>query len=264
MKGYLMWSEWGSQRLAVDLFSNTRRNPANAQYKRRKLYFNILPRINGPQTYQRRVPIDDWDTRVHRRISRAAQRGMTGKQGWAWFDNSLDRGYILYLTSVPGLKEFEPVEDVEPVLIDALRAIHPPGREEGEGRFRPYGGSQNWVGKTDYDGEDDAGRWEVIAVAHGPTDFVAVEAECVVSGVATEFRPPYWRAQPYQGLTMRFPDKQALVSLALDFPEQYTLTRAALIEEGLGCDLEGPTASGNGAAASKRGRTDRLGQQMAS
>ena len=65
MKGYLLWSEWKRLGLAVDLYSNTWRNPANAQYKRQKLYLNILPRINGRQVYQRHVPIDDRDDKVH-------------------------------------------------------------------------------------------------------------------------------------------------------------------------------------------------------
>jgi len=143
MRGYLLWSERDRKGLAVDLFSNTWRNPANAQYKRQKLYTNILPRINGPQIYQRRVPIDDWDKTVHRRISRALQRATTGDQGWMWFDNALERGYIFYLTSAPGIAGFEPVENVRHTLIDALKSIHPPDRDEGERRFRPYGGSKN-------------------------------------------------------------------------------------------------------------------------
>jgi hypothetical protein len=231
MKGYLLWSERDRQGLAVDLFSNTWRNPANAQFKRQKLYFNILPRISGTQTYQLQVPIDDWDNKVHRRIPRAIQRAMSEIHGWLWVDNALDRGYVLYLTNVPGLKGFQPVEDVRPVLIDALRSIHPPERDEEEGRFHPYGGSQNWVGKAEGTSEEDAGRWEIIAVAQGPTDFARVEAECVVSRVATEYRRPYWRGQPYHGLAMRHPNKEALVAFAQGFPEHYTLTRAALIDE---------------------------------
>jgi hypothetical protein len=230
VKGYLLWSERDRQGLAVDLFSNTWRNPANAQYKRQKLYFNILPRINGPQIYQRRVPIDDWDHKAHRRISKAIQRAKKEEQGWLRFDNRLERGYILYLTDVPGLSGFEPVEDVRPVLIDALKSIHPPGHDEAEGRFHPYGGSQNWVGQAEDAGEEDAGPWEIIAVAQGPTDFAGVEAECVVSGVATEYKPPFWRGQPHHGLAMRHPNKEAFVAFAQSLSEQYTLTKAALTD----------------------------------
>ena len=103
VKGYLLWSERNLKGIAVDLFSNTWRNAANAQYKRQKLYFNIFPRIHGPQIYQRLVPIDDWDSKLHKRISRAIQRASTELQGWLWFDNALKRGYILYLTSTHGL-----------------------------------------------------------------------------------------------------------------------------------------------------------------
>jgi len=228
MKGYLLWSDRDRKALAVDLLSNTWRNTANAQFKRQKLYTNILPRINGPQIFQRRVPVDDWDKTLHKSISRAMQRAATKDQGWMWFDNALKRGYFLYLTSTPGLAGFEPVEDVRPILIDALKSIHPPGRDEGEGRFHPYGGSQNWVGKAEDTGEGDAGRWEIIAVANGPTDFVAVEAECVVSGVHTEFQAPFWRAQPYQGLAMRHSSKESFVAFAEGFPDQYTLTKAGM------------------------------------
>ena len=229
MKGYLLWSERARKGLAVDLFSNTWRNQANAQFKRQKLYYNILPRINGPRIYQCRVPVDDWDSKVHRRLSRAIQRATREDHGWLWIDNSLNRGYFLYLTNAPGLAGFEPVGDARPILIDALKSIHPPERDEQGGRFHPYGGSQNWVGKAEDAGEEDAGRWEIIAVAQGPTDFVGVEVECVVSGIETEYQPPYWRGQPYQGLAMRHRSKESFVAFAQGFPEKYTFTKAALM-----------------------------------
>ena len=65
----------------------------------------------------------------------------------------------------------------------------------------------------------------------GATDFVGVEAECVVAGVKTEFERPYWRAQPYNGLAMRHGSKEAFVEFAQGFPEQYTLTKAALTDQ---------------------------------
>jgi len=232
MQSVILWSDRDSKSIVADWYSNTWRNPVNAQFKRQKLYFNILPRVNGPQIYRLRIPIDDWDKKSHgrikRRIQRAIQRSESEDQGWMWFDNGLDRGYYLYLTSVPGLAGFEPVDDVKPVLIDALESIHPPGRDEGEERFRPYGGSKNWVGKAEETGDEDANRWEIIAVANRPTDFIAVEVECVVSGVETESQPPYWRAQPHEGLAMRHGTKEAAVKFAMLFPEVYTLTKAAL------------------------------------
>ena len=138
------------------------------------------------------------------------------------------KGYVLYLTDVAGLAGFEPIEDVIPILIDALKSIHPPDRQDDEGRFHPYGGSQNWNSKAEDTGEEDSGRWEIIAVAQGPTDFVGVEAECVVSGVKTEFVPPYWRGQPYQGLSMHHQSKESFVAFVQGFPDQYTLTKAGV------------------------------------
>jgi hypothetical protein len=234
VKGRLLWSERDRLGLAVDLWSNTWRNPANAQFKRQKLYFNILPRINSHQIYQRKVAIDDWNDKVHGRVSKAIQRASKEGKGWMWIDNFLDRGYMLYLTNVPGLAGFEPVEDARPVLVDALKSIHPPGRQEGEGRFRPCDGSDNWVGKAEDTGEEDEKRWETIAVSQEPTDFAGLEAECVVSGVATEYRPAYWRGQPYHGLAMRHPSKEAFIDFARRFPDQYVLTKVALSD----CYLE--------------------------
>lgn len=233
-KGYMLWSGCDSRAIAVDLYSNTWRNPVNAQFKRQKLYYNIFPRINGPQIYRCRVPIDDWNRTVHGRIKRAIQRAIlraeTEDHGWIWIDNALDHCCYLYLTSTPGLAGFEPVEDVRLILIDALKSIHPPDRDDGKGRFRPYGGSKNWVGKAEDTGEEDANRWEIIAVSNRPTDFVGVEVECVVSGVETEYQSPFWRAQPFEGLAMRHGSKEAAVKFALLFPEVYTLTKAALAD----------------------------------
>ena len=115
-------------------------------------------------------------------------------------------------------------------MIDALKSIHPPGRDDDEGRFRPYGGSKNWVGKAEDTGEEDAGRWEIIAVAKVPTDFVGVEAECMASGVKTVFEPPFWRGQQYHGLAMRHHSKGAFVAFVQGFPGEYTLTKTALTE----------------------------------
>lgn len=228
VKGSLLWSERDLLGLAANLLSSTWLNLSNAQFKRQKLFLNILPRVNGPQIYQRQVPIDDWSHKVHRSISKAIQRAMTEGQGWLWFDNAVIRGYIIYLTSVPGLRGFEPVNDVKPVLIDALKSISPPRRDESEGRFRPYGGSQNWKGNAGGTGEEDASRWEVIATSQGPTDFIGIEAECVVAGVDTEYVPPFWRSQSNHGLAMRHISKESFVAFAQRFPENYTLTKSAL------------------------------------
>ena len=53
----------------------------------------------------------------------------------------------------------------------------------------------------------------------------------MVAGVATEYVLPFWRGQPYHGLAMRHLSKEALVAFAQSFPDQYTLTKAAMTGE---------------------------------
>jgi hypothetical protein len=99
---------------------------------------------------------------------------------------------------------FEPFEgDVEPVLVDALKAIHPP--EEDSGKFHPYGGSDNWTTKVDSTGEKDREKWDIVGAGDGPDDFIQIEAECVVSGIPYEYVRPYWRQQVGLGLEMKMP-----------------------------------------------------------
>jgi hypothetical protein len=195
--------------LIAEFPSNGWGNPANAQLKRQRLGFNMLPRMNGPQVYALRIPFDDWSPKAHeaisRRISRAIDKAGNDELGWVWFDNAVARGHYLYLTSAPGVSGFEPVEgDIEPVLVDALKAIHPPGKEE-PGRFRPYGGSDNWASKVEGTGEEDKDKWQITAVSDSPADFVQVEAECIAAGVRYEYTKPYWRSQIGSGLEMRMP-----------------------------------------------------------
>jgi 5S rRNA maturation endonuclease (ribonuclease M5) len=195
--------------LFAEFPSNTWKNPANAQLKRQRLFFNMLPRINGPQLYILKAPIDDWGDAYHEAVSTRIRRGMKkagdeANYGWLWFNNALDRGYYLYLTSVPGVSGFEPFKgDVEPVLVDALKAIHPP--EEDSGKFHPYGGSGNWTTKVDSTGEADRERWDIVGAGDGPDDFIQIEAECVVSGIPYEYVRPYWRQQVGLGLEMKMP-----------------------------------------------------------
>ena len=204
-----MYNHSEGKGLVPEFPSNGWGNAANAQLKRQRLGFNMLPRMNGPQVYALRLPFDDWSPKSHeaisRRISRAIDKAGDDDLGWVWFNNALDRGYYLYLTSVPGVSGFEPVEGgIEPVLVDALRAIHPPDKEE-RGRFRPYGGSDNWASGVEGTGEEDKDKWQIVAVSDGPADFVQVEAECIAAGIRYEYTKPYWRQQIGPGLEIRMP-----------------------------------------------------------
>jgi hypothetical protein len=53
--------------------------------------------------------------------------------GYIYFDNVMVKGYFIYMTNVPGLPGFEPVEDVEATLVGALQAIHSPSKEQRDG-----------------------------------------------------------------------------------------------------------------------------------
>jgi hypothetical protein len=233
LKGALVANSQTGRENWVNFYGRTWRNLANAQHHRQCLYFNLMPRINGPQLYGRWVPFDDWTEKKHRAISRQIGRGIqksgSSDYGWLWFDNVWGRGYVLYLTDVPGLRGFEPVEDTESVLVDALRAIHPPGREE-EGRFRPYGGSDNWTKKAESTGEEDQDVCHVLAVSDAPTDFVRLEAECRVSGVDDRPVHPYWRGQYEDGLETNF-GTDAAIQLAIDLGYRLTKRGRSYISE---------------------------------
>jgi hypothetical protein len=207
-----MYNHADGKGLIVEFPSNSWVNAANAQLKRQRLFFNMLPRLNGPQIYMMKVAVDDWSDQSHgavkQRISRAiAKAGEDTDYGWCWFNNALERGYYLYLTSAPGVSGFQPFEDdIELVLVDGLRAIHPPRRgEETDGRFRPYGGSSNWISRVDGTGEKDREKWQIVAVSDAPADYVQAEAECVAADIPYEYARPYWRQQIGLGLEITLP-----------------------------------------------------------
>jgi hypothetical protein len=225
-----MYDHVAGKGLIAEFPSNSWLNPANAQLKRQRLFFNLLPRLNGPELYVLRVAFDDWSDKAHesikKRINRSIDKaGEDADYGWVWFDNVLDRGYFLYLTSAPGVSGFDLFEgDIEATLVDALKAIHPPAeREEGAGRFRPYGGSKNWTSRVEGTGEKDRDKWQIVAVSNSSADYVQAEAECVASGIPYEYSRPYWRQQIGLGLEMQIPFAE-FVKLCVDL--SYSPTRA--------------------------------------
>lgn len=221
--------------LSTSMLSNSWRNPANAQFKRARLYFNILPRINGPIVYERRVAFDDWTSKLHESLEKRINRGKKAisiveterDPGYLWFDNSLSRGYYLYLTDVPDLPEFVEVMDAKTLLIGALNSIRTPGPEE-PGRFRPYGGSANWKQLADSTGEEDQNRWDVIAVGPTARDLTLLEAECIGAGLDYEFVPSYWRSQVGDGMKIMRISREMAVDFCIG--QHLILTKGALIQ----------------------------------
>lgn len=225
-----LWSDKHNAGVIVDRYSNTWLNPANAAFKKATILFNMLPRLRGREVFRLRVPVDDWDSAKHEAVCKRIQRAMEDGQGWTAFNNMLDRGYVMYLTDAPNLKGFEAVADIEAVLVDALKAIHPPDRTkcgEGDGNFHPYWGSTNWKKKVESTNEIDKDRWETFAMSEKATDFRMIEAEALVAGIAPSFEPPYWRNQIGHGLLLRGFKSREEFALFLDKLESYSLTKAA-------------------------------------
>jgi hypothetical protein len=197
-----------------DFYGHTWRNAANAQHHRQSLYFNFLPKINGPEMYLMHVAPDDWSAQRHvaitKSINRAKARAEGEDHGWLGFDNALKRGHYLYLTSIPGVPGFALVEgDIEPILADALEALYPPERGE-EGRFHGYWGSDNWTKKAEVADEDDRDVCDVLAVSNRPTDKVQIEAECRACGARCEEIGAYWRRQIGNALETNLGDLKAV------------------------------------------------------
>ena len=210
VKGTVLYSAAAKQLAFVDLLSNSWRNQINAQFERRKAYFNMLPKLRGGEVYSCKVAIDDWDKKSHSAMKRQLERA--GAE-YLWFDNGLRRGHFLYLSSVQ-LEGWELVLDVAAVLVDALNGISPPSRDEEVPRFRPYGGSKGLAGSAMKRPEEDANRWHVIAGLDGPTDWIQLEAELIASGIGYEQVEEYWqRSQWGPGIVADFNSEEN----ALDF-----------------------------------------------
>lgn len=236
-RGGIVFSRKSGKPMAVDFIGNTWLNPGNAQHKRRCLYYNLLPRLNGcRELYARWVAVDDID-REHQALKQRIRRAGGEGYGWLWFDNALKRGVFVYLTDVPGLPGFDLVDNPEAVLVDCLKSIAPPDKAS-EGRFRPYGGSKNWTMKAESTGEEDQDICDVIAVSSRPTDFVQLEAECIASGIRYRSTRPYWRGQVGSGLEMNMSFEEA-VRLAADLGYHLTKYGRAGVENLDECSDEG-------------------------
>jgi hypothetical protein len=53
LKGALLFNSKTNRENWVNFYGRTWRNSANAQHHRQCLYFNLLPKVNGPQLYAR-------------------------------------------------------------------------------------------------------------------------------------------------------------------------------------------------------------------
>ena len=116
---------------AWDSYSNTWRNPQNANNKRRQTYLGLVPILNGAGPwFTRDVPLDDLadDVQIkkrHEALLTAVKRKREGGQCFS-IDNLLAKGVLAYIANAP-LKGFEAIDDPVAWLVSSLKAIRPPG-----------------------------------------------------------------------------------------------------------------------------------------
>ncbi len=212
VKGTCLYSGAAKQLAVVNLRSNSWSNVINAQFKRRKIYFHCLPKLGGGEVFLKRVPVDDWSRQSHSAIKRQLERS---DAEFRWLDNSLRRGHYLYLVSVQ-LAGWESVQDVGSVLVDGLKGIAPPSRDEDVRRFRPYRGSRGWAGGAMARLEEDANRWHVIAQSDTGADWNQLEAELRASGIWYEEVGEFWkRSQWGAGIVADFDNEAEALDLVV-------------------------------------------------
>lgn len=221
-KSTALFSAREGRLIIVDLFSNSWRNKVNAQHKRRKLYFNLFPRLSAHELYSLEVPIDDWTPPRHEAIRKAIYRA---KGEHLWFNNALKRGVAIYCCNIQ-LAGWTHVSDVKGALVQALNAIEP---DDAGQRFRPYGGSRGWTSAAMAPVESDGNSWELIGKSDTRTDYIQIEAEAVASGIKCEYTSTYWRGQWGNGLLLDFPT----VDLAQAFVHGLGYKLKGLIGDGL-------------------------------
>jgi len=214
VKSTVLYSGSARQMAVVDLLSNSYHNPINSQFKKRKIHFNVLPKLEGGPVYSMKIPVEEHSKKVHGALKKQFERA---EAEWLHFDtgeidNGVRHGYSLYLANVQ-MEGWELVPDVKSTLVGALHGIAP--SQNGEvARFRPYSGSKGWAGNAMKPPEEDQDKWHVIAQAELPTDWVQVEAELIASGIYYEQVPEYWkRSQWGPGIVADFDTEQE----ALDF-----------------------------------------------
>lgn len=102
------------------------------------------------------------------------------------------------------------------VLVDGLKGIAPPSRDEDVRRFRPYGGSRGWAGGAIAPLEEDANRWHVIAQSDTGADWNQLEAEPRASGIWYEEVGEFWkRSQWGAGIVADFDNEAEALDLVV-------------------------------------------------
>ena len=134
------------------------------------------------------------------------------------------------------VKGFEPIADLVPFLTDAVKGIRVPHEIPPDGRFRPTRSSQVLTKAIDEaPADEDAGKFELVALKSGPTDFAAIEADLRESGTPYEHIDPVYRAMPHQCISAGVDNPIDPYGDTLDFAvaHGYTPCRRARSRQGV-------------------------------
>jgi hypothetical protein len=183
------------RKIIGNLYSNTWFNRANEMFKKATMLMHLIKQFAKADAHYRLVPADDWSENRHKALKTRIERA--GGRYYA-IDNQVSRGFWVYLSTVP-VKGFKPITDLVPFLTDAVKGIRVPREVPTDGRFRPTRSSQALTKAIDEaPADEDAGKYELVAMKRGPTDFVGVEADLRESGTPFEYIAPVYRAMPDQ------------------------------------------------------------------
>ncbi len=217
-----------------DKYSNTWRNPQNANHKRRQAYMGLVPKLNsnGPwhamDTSADDLGNADTARKKHQAMEKAVKRAdkLGGPGGLLAIDNLSSRGCVRYLTNIP-LPGFAPLEDPIQWLVGTLKAIRPPSwDDEDKTPFNPIKGTRWLRSSVNKDLDSDKQRTRLIATSGKRSDFILAEATAQTMGMETDcFNAQIFRAQSSDAVLKGQYKTIAEVLALIDNLECYDLTK---------------------------------------
>jgi len=226
--------DWNGEWLMWDKYSNTWRNPQNANHKRRQAYMGLVPKLNcnGPW-YSMDISADgpgnaDTVRKRHQAMEKSVKRAdkLGGPGGLLAIDNLSSRGCVRYVTNVP-LPGFAPLEDPMQWLVGTLKAIRPPNwDDEDKTPFNPIKGTRWLRSSVNKELDSDKQRTRLIATSVNRSDFILAEATAQTMAMETDcFSAQIFRAQSSDAvLKGRYNTISEVIAL-IDNLGGYTLTK---------------------------------------
>jgi len=233
-----------SQKLYVwDCYSNTWRNPQNAQHKRRQLFMNLLPILNGHGPWWcLDISADDFsDAKTqddfHEKMRLYVKRKRDDEGQYLGMDNLASRGiFTCIINTAPSSRwksqNWYQLDNPEQWLIGGLKAIRPPkhGDEDGPKRFNPIKGTRKIQSAAEKAVDVYKDKIQLLAKAAAPTDAVLVEATGQLLGLTFEYHSDetLFRSQSSDYFMVAGYRHIEQVLDLLDGLEGYTLSKFAL------------------------------------